>query len=380
VVKEIKPQVFWRTIELPGVVTERRGRSDRHLIAPLAGVVKQISAIPGEAVLPGADLVVLTLTSELLQNSQTELYKNALEMKLTQTQLTRQEELVKSGAGSQVKLEELHFSMERLQGVRKSYRQDLATRGLSPTQIDDVEAGVFLKEITLRAPAAVQKNAATPQYELEELKVQPGDQVQAGQVLCVLGDHQNLYLEGRGFKDETPWLEKAAEQGWLVQADFGPQDEQWPALKQQLAIQYLTNSVEDIPQTVRFYVPLGNEYREYTRNGRTHRVWRYRTGQKALLRVPVQGFKDVFVVPVAAVVREGPEAYVFRQNGPYFERRPVHVLHEDHAQVVIANDGSIVPDAAIAHNAAAVLNRALKAQQSAGEGGHGHDHHGHTHN
>ena len=29
------------------------------------------------------------------------------------------------------------------------------------------------------------------------------------------------------------------------------------------------------------------------------------------------------VLPAAAVVREGPEAYVFRQNGDLFDRRPV---------------------------------------------------------
>jgi hypothetical protein len=40
-------------------------------------------------------------------------------------------------------------------------------------------------------------------------------------------------------------------------------------------------------------------------------------------------------------VREGPEAYVFRQNGDLFGRRPVRVLHEDRLNVVSTNDGSI---------------------------------------
>ena len=57
--------------------------------------------------------------------------------------------------------------------------------------------------------------------------------------------------------------------------------------------------------------------------------------------MPVEKYEDVFVVPAAAVVRDGPEAYVFRQNGDLFKQLPVHVLHEDRQSIVIANDGSI---------------------------------------
>ena len=49
------------------------------------------------------------------------------------------------------------------------------------------------------------------------------------------------------------------------------------------------------------------------------------------------------MLPAAAVVREGPEAFVFRQNGDLFDRQPVHVLHEDRLNVVLANDGSVTP-------------------------------------
>jgi hypothetical protein len=93
----------------------------------------------------------------------------------------------------------------------------------------------------------------------------------------------------------------------------------------------------------------------------------------------VREFKDVFVLPAAALVREGPDAFVFRQNGDFFDRKPVHVLYEDYANVVLANDGSIHADNYIAHNAAAALDRALKARTAPEGHGHGHDHHGHSH-
>jgi hypothetical protein len=75
---------------------------------------------------------------------------------------------------------------------------------------------------------------------------------------------------------------------------------------------------------------------------------------------------DVFVLPKAAVVREGPEAYVFRQNGDLFDRRPVHVVAEDRLSVVIANDNNLRAGWHVAQNAAASLNRVLKAQAASG--------------
>ena len=36
--------------------------------------------------------------------------------------------------------------------------------------------------------------------------MQVGEQVTAGQVLCYLSNHQNLYIEGRGFKEDAALL------------------------------------------------------------------------------------------------------------------------------------------------------------------------------
>ena len=79
------------------------------------------------------------------------------------------------------------------------------------------------------------------------------------------------------------------------------------------------------------------------------------------------------------MVREGPEAFVFVQTGDVFVRKPVRVLYEDRTDIVIANDGSITEADFVVKNQAAAINRALKASQAGGEGGHGHDHAGHEH-
>ena len=132
------------------------------------------------------------------------------------------------------------------------------------------------------------------------------------------------------------------------------------------AIHHMANSVDQTKRTFDFFVSLSNQSRTYEKDGKTFVVWRFRPGQRVRLHVPVEEFKDVIVLPAAAVVREGPEAYVFRQNGDLFDRRPVHVLHEDRLKVVIANDGSVSPGLYVAQSAAASLNRVLKAQSSSG--------------
>ncbi|MCI0376485.1 MAG: hypothetical protein L0215_02645 [Gemmataceae bacterium] len=377
VVQPVEPRAYWRSIGLPGTVVERRGRSDRSVHAPTAGVVKKIYAFPGDTAQPDAPLFELAVNSESLQTSQTELRKTTLEIQFARARIKQLEELAKDQVIPAAQLMELRLNLDRLDATRTMHRQDLATRGLSLIEIDDAAAGVFLKSIVVRAPGKAALDRPDV-MEIEELKVQPGEQVQPGQVLCLLGSHESLYIEGRAFKDELPWLQQAAEKGWVLEADFMEKgDGNWPSLPQKLRIQFLSNSMEEETQSFRFYVPFANQHRDYERDGRKHHIWRFRPGQKVLLQVPVALFEQVFVLPAAAVVREGPEAYVWRQNGNLFERRPVHVLAQDDRRIVLANDGSIAEGAHLAQNAAAALNRVLKAQQAGGDAGHGH--HGHSH-
>src|SRR5262249_30461957 len=90
-VKPVEPQTYSRTVEVRGTVVERRGRSDRGVIAPAAGVVKRIAAVPGDAVEHEAELFTLTLTSETLQISQTELLKAVEELRINLAEQKRLE-------------------------------------------------------------------------------------------------------------------------------------------------------------------------------------------------------------------------------------------------------------------------------------------------
>jgi membrane fusion protein, heavy metal efflux system len=177
-------------------------------------------------------------------------------------------------------------------------------------------------------------------------------------------------------------LERAAQNGWPVRAAFAEDEAAaWPPPDRTFQIRHLANTVDPVSRTFAFYLPLANQSRTYERDGRTFLVWRFRPGQRVRLNVPVEELRDVFVLPAEAVVRDGAEVYAFRQNGDLFERKPVHLVHHDRDSAVLANDGSLGAGQYVARNAAAALNRVLKAQAADGEEGHGHghDHHGHSH-
>ncbi len=269
-----------------------------------------------------------------------------------------------------------------MQATVDAYRQDLQSRGLPKERIDAAAKGEFVTEIVVRAPGeqALQSTEVVlatkadqePQrlpfsFELQSLNVELGQQVNAGFVLCHLADHRALLIEGQGFKDDMPLVQEAARNGWEIEVDLdAPTTDKWPPFPKKLKIDHLSNSVDPQTRTFAFFLPLENQWQAYTQEGVTRLLWRFRPGSRLRLRVAVEKLENVFVVPQQAVVREGPEAFVFRQNGDLFDRRPVHVLYEDRLNAVLASDGAISPGFYVAQSGAASLNRVMKAQAASG--------------
>jgi biotin carboxyl carrier protein len=383
--KPLRLTEYWRSIQVPGVIVDRPGLSDRGVTSPAVGVVAEVHAFPGDMVRPGETLFTLRLFSEYLQNAQSELFKATRETELLKEQRARLESGAKSGAIPESRIIELDNQLRRQQAQIEVHRQDLLARGLGPQQLTQIMEGKFVTTIDVIAPPPVAATAETaePQpaeikpvshqddgmvyYEVQELKVDLGQQVQAGQLLSTLSNHQFLYLEGHAFKNEAPHLERAAQERWPIRVEFAEDDgRHWPALVQTFQIRHLANAIDPATRTFDFFVPLTNQSRAYETDEQTFVVWRFRPGQRVRMHVPVERYQEVIVLPAAAVVREGPEAYVFRQNGDLFQRFPVQVLYEDRMNIVVANDGSVRPGAYVAQSAAASLNRVLKAQAAGG--------------
>jgi biotin carboxyl carrier protein len=396
-VDTLAPEVYWRTLLIPGVVVDRPGESDRSVTSKVAGVVTDIKARPGDTVKAGAPLFALQLASEFIQAAQTDLAKTAKEVEFAVARRARVAALVKSGTQTEAVLIEEDNAIKRQTTLLQAYRRQLQVFGLTPEQVTRAERGEVITEVVIHAPSRTAAaapaspggpNGADALFEVQELKVSLGDQVQVGQTLCLLANHQRLFIEGQAFKSEAGVLASAAEKKVPIRAEFADETPgEWPA-PQPLVIHHLSNQVDAATRTFAFYLPLENQPRTFERDGKSFFVWRYRPGQRVRLRVPVEKLvtlapdgaeRPPFVLPAGAVVREGPEAFVFVQSGDVFVRKPVRVLYEDRADAVVANDGSITEADFVVKNRAAAINRALKASQAGAEGGHGHDHAGHSH-
>ena len=362
-------QAYWRKIQVPAAIVDRPGRSDRGITSPAVGVVTRVHAFPGDMVKPGDLLFTLRLFSEYLQNTQKELFSSARETEFIQAELRRVSGLADRGAIAGAKIIDLENQLQRQEAVIQAHRQDLLTRGLNPEQIKRVAEGQFVSTVDVVAPPLVDTGTTSGDfvYEVQELAAELGQQVQAGQLLSTLANHHTLYIEGHAFKREAPFLETAAQRGWNVDVEFAEDDPaHWPELNQRFEIRHLGNAIDTESRTFDFYIPLSNQSRSYKKGDETFIVWRFRPGQRVRLHVPVEELKGVFVFPAGAVAREGPETYVFQQNGDLFHRIPVNVVHEDRRNVVVANDGSVKRGLYLAQRSAASLNRVLKAQAASG--------------
>ena len=367
--KPLKADVFWKTITVQGMVVDRPGVSDREVVSPTVGVVDKISHTPGDIVPPGDVLFMLRLTSESLHQAQTELYKATQDIQLAKAKYDRLASAGDAIAGA--RLIEVETELKRLEVTVESSHNELLSRGLSSDDIEMIAKGKFIREI----PVLVPSSTASTTYELQELKIGVGEQVQAGEPLCRLSDHKWLNIEGRAFRDETVLLERSIKDGLPVEVDFQEAaGTDWPPIDQTFRIQYVANTIDPMTRTFAFLIPLENQSKSITRAEKPRLLWRFRPGQKVLLHVRVEKLDNVFVLPADAIVREGADAFVFTQNVNTFERKPVHVLYQDRDEVVIANDGSLPTYlknkqrwtvAAVVRNAAPQLNRMAKAGSTA---------------
>lgn len=373
---------YWKSIQVPGIVEDRPGITDRAITVPIAGVVAQIFAFEGDLIQPGDKLFSIKLVSEYLQKTQSDLFRAIREVEIFNQEITRIQRLIDSGSLAGKRKIELKQQISRQNALIDAFRQELVARGFSKEDIERVEEGQFLTSIDIFAPSFVTKNQhvvrrveytkkSAPRVgeflEIQQLKVELGQQVDAGQALAVLANHQSLYLKGHAFRKEATLIARAAEQNWSIKVDFSEDPaSKWPALEQPFQIRHLSNTTDPNSRTFDFYIPLTNQARFYQKENQNFVVWRFRPGQRVNLSIPLENIENVLVIPSAAVVFEGPEAYVFQQNGDLFNRIPVKVVHQDRYDIVIANDGSISPGVYLAQNAAASLNRVLKAQAASG--------------
>lgn len=383
-----KLKTYWRTIQTTGMIIDRPGFTDRGITSPINCVVAKVHAYEGDIVRPGEKLFTLRLISEYLQQTQSDLFKALSEIQILKTEIARISKLANSGVIPEKRVIKLQQDIKRQRVQIETLRQELTSRGLDETQIKKIERGEFIRSIDVVAPDAKSapssagddalasaggldsglKDQRDSYLEIQELKVELGQQVKSGELLAVLANHNYLYINGHAFKKEAGNIAKAAELEWDVEVEFiEDSSDGWEPLDQTFQVRHLANTIDVNSRTFDFFVPLTNQSRDYQREGKTFVVWRFRPGQRVRVNIPVEKMEDVIVLPNAAVISDGPESFVFQQNGDIYNRIAVHVLHQDRRNTVIANDGSLLPGFAVANNSAASLNRVLKVQSASGE-------------
>jgi membrane fusion protein, heavy metal efflux system len=373
--KFLQPETYWKTLEVPGQIVDRPGYTDRGIVSPLAGIVAKIHHFPGDTLRPGDSLFTIRVLSEALQQTQTDLFKSTQDLTLAEEQKKRL--LLLGGSVSEARLIEAENLIVRLRTAQRASRIDLANRGLSPTQIDEAAAGKFVNEILVSVPVVdpqTSQSTGADGRELQDLKVDLGQQVQAGQTLCLLANHRLLAIEGQAFREETPLLERAVRENWPIEVDFQEAPASgWSPFEQPLKIRTISNTIDPATRTFRFQIPIDNPFKTIERDKRTLFLWRFRPGHAVRLKLRVDRLDDVYVVPVGAIVRDGGEAYVFRQSGEMFERVPVQILHQDRLLAVLSSDNAkLRPGTPVALAGATSLNRMLKSGGGLPPGTHMH--------
>lgn len=376
---KVELQSFERTITVPGIVVERPGWSTMEVTAPMTGVVTRIYPIQGEAVEPGQPLFEVRLTHEDLLQAQTEFLRTLEELDVTSREVARLEKVTADGAIAGKTFLERKYEQQKQEAALRVQRQALLLHGLSQEHVDAIVAGrTLLQSLTIRTPARESAGASeTRPLQVQQLHVSQGKYVTAGDPLCTLVDHGELYIEGRAFEQDIQAINRASIAGRAISAVLGSKSTADEETLEGLRILYLDDRVDPESRALHFYVALPNQLlREAkTPDGRRFVYWRFKPGQRTQLRIPVEQWKDRIVLPVDAVAQEGAETYVFEANDDHFDRRPVHVEYRDQDWVVIANDGALRLGTMVAASAAHQIHLALKAKSGGGVDPHaGHNH------
>ncbi len=394
-VGEIQPSSYTRTITIPAIVTEQPGKTHYLVSAPMTGIVTGVLIVENEVVKSGDLLFTVRLTHEDLVKAQTEFLATLGRLDVERRELNRLRQ-ISSGVVAQKVVLERQYEVEKLEAILKAERSSLNLHGLSDEQIDAIaEQRKLVREVSVQVPflhadssmhtdgeheeglqTLVDHEVFSQTYVASRLDVRSGGAVETGEPLCQLTDYSAVMIEGRAFEKDVDVITKAARENRKVSAI--PLSDESPSKSaiDSLSILYMANEVDEQSRALHVYVSLPNEIvQENSHDGHRFVNWRHKPGQRMQLQIPVETWTDVLVLPVDAVAQEGPETFVFVENGDHFDRRPVHVTHRDQRQAVIANDGSIFPGESVALNAAHQLQMAIKNQS----GGAIDPHHGHNH-
>ncbi|TWT43495.1 efflux RND transporter periplasmic adaptor subunit [Botrimarina hoheduenensis] len=375
----IQPTEYARTLSLPAIVVERPGRSQKHVTAPFTGLVTDIYAVNGEAVGPNEPLFEMKLTHEELVTAQTDYLQTQANLEVVNRELARLQGLGK-GVIAGKRILEQQYEKQRLESALMAGEQALLLHGLAQEQVDDIrKTQQLFRSITVFSPEHRHSDEACEGphlFTVQRLGIAEGEQIEVGRELAVLADHCALHVEATAFEDDAAAIRSAAREDRSVTARLLQSDSE-EDIVQGLEVLYVADQIDPQSRALKVFFRLPNQvaYEKSLPGGKRFLEWRFKPGQRLQVSIPVETWDDQLVVLTTAVVDEGGESYVYRQNGDHFDQVPVHVVHRDQNAIVIANDGALFPGDVVAGQGAFQMHLALKNQAGGGVDPHaGHNH------
>lgn len=400
---------YSESIEVPAVVVPWPGRTHVVVTSPLTGVINSINVARGELISSGIPMFTLRLTHQDLVETQKQFLTALGQLDIEEREIERLTSIASSGAIAARKRIEREYERDKLLASLKAAKQSMLLHGLTQEQINRIETSrELVREVTIYVPTLhadrslhhdslhtpestaallqktrlasmqpplLQHDHVETEFLVSDLQAARGQAVQAGEQIAQLSDYSELLIEGFAYQRDGDVLRQAADAGWPIQAviEAGDGGQQ---IIDGLKVIYIGNEIDQQSRALSFFVGLPNEI-ERSEMVDEHRYvsWRYKPGARMQLRVPTNTHPNAIVVPKSAVAEEGPERFVFVENGDHFDRVPVHILASDSINIALQNDGQLWPGQTIAVHGAHQLQMAMKNKS----GGAIDPHAGHNH-
>ena len=408
---------YSKNIRIPAQVVERIPQGRRSITAPIGGRVTKVFITPGQAVREGEKLFELRITDESVSESQVKLLSMISEADVLEKQLDRLKPLVEKGVVARKRILELNFQIAKLVEQKAALVQELGIRGMTDQQIDDlIQTKQLVQSVFAFAPrwGAASSVKAVAQgaddasmisavsvvleptesfdatyddryFTVDSISALEGTNLEMGQSLCELTHHGEMLIKGLAFESDVELISQANERDWRFSAHFGESSS--GLIRENLKLFLVDNHVDRESQTFPILVEIDNEIISQTTDdqNRTYVNWRFKPGQRAHLEIPVEKWEKQIVVPLAALVREGLESFVFQKIGHThespegtvheFSKVPVQVLHTDQNYAVLKKNVRLDVYEDYALDQAYQLNLALKQAIGGGVDPHaGHSH------
>ena len=367
---------FYKSFSFPGVVVERPGFSTLTVPSPVSGVITRIYHEAGVAVEPGEPLFDLLLNQQESISTQMEF------LTLMRRRAFNADELRRA------RLDEYSFNPRQRRELEHEENQInfevniqanlLLLQGLSETDITEslIKDGTIVRTITVYAPPFVSiENVASAAhaheehiFAIDEMFVSVGQNITVGDPLLRLTDYCKLAIKGKVFSANEKTLTQALLRRSRVSATFEGNGKRETV--DGLFLRSIDNRIDTASGTLFCYVDLNNRFTVHMvdseRNPRRYIKWHFKPGQRCELHVEIEPIPNCIVLPIGAIARDFQEIYVFEWVGNEGDRRiwrkrPVHVIHQTRDVVVIANDGSIFPEARVATRGANFILAAIEA-------------------